>query len=252
MRFSDTLRGLLAGATFLAALAFPIVVATTASAADAPPRPTKITGDLGYVSTAGNSDVQTLTGTEKLEYNSGKWLFTQDAAAVWGEDHGVENAGRYLAGLRADYAMTKRVSAYGLGLWRRNTFAGIKRQFDEGAGLVYHAIIPSPHQLDLEGGAGLSQRENVLSIEDNFGTGRLAGLYRYYFKEKTYFEATGTYLANFKNSNDYEWDTKESLVAPLSGLLSMKLGYNYHYRNAPLPGFKTWDSTFAAGIQVTY
>jgi hypothetical protein len=53
-------------------------------------------------------------------------------------------------------------------------------------------------------------------------------------------------------SNDYEWDATTSLVAPLSGILALTLGYNYHYRNAPLPGIKTWDSTFAAGIQVSY
>jgi len=41
-------------------------------------------------------------------------------------------------------------------------------------------------------------------------------------------------------------------VAPLSNILALKLGYNYHHRNAPPAGVKTWDSTFAAGIQVSY
>ncbi len=221
-------------------------------AQDPPPKPLKLTADFGYVSTKGNSDVQTLTGTEKVEYKSGKWLFTQDAAAVWGTDNGVENAGRYLVGLRGDREITKRVSIYLLGTWRRNTFAAISRQFDEGAGLVYHALIPSPHLLDLEAGAGLSQRRTTLGTQEDFGTARFAALYRYYFKEKAYFEGNGIYLANLKSSDDYEYDAKASLVAPVSGILAMKLGYNYHYRNAPPAGFKKWDSTFAAGVQVAY
>ena len=219
---------------------------------DPPPKPTKVTADLSYVNTAGNSDVQTLTGTEKVEHRAGKWLFAQDAAAVWGTDDGVENAGRYYAGLRADYEVVKRLSVYGLATWRRNTFAAISRQFDEGVGLAYHALIPNPHQLDLEVGAGLSQRRTTDGTQDEFSTGRLGALYRYYFKEKTYFEANGIYLANFEASDDYEYDAKAALVAPLSGILALKLGYNYHYRNAPPPDVEKWDSTFAAGIQVAY
>lgn len=237
----------------LAAVCLSLVFAAgPAFADDPPPKPLKFTADLAYVNTAGNSDVQNLTGTEKFEYKSGKWLFTQDAGAVWGTDNGVENAGRYIVGLRGDREISKRVGFYALGTWRRNTFAAISRQFDEGAGLVYHALIPNPHMLDLEGGAGLAQRHTTLGTQEDFGTGRLAALYRYYFKEKAYLEGNGIYLANFKNTDDYEYDLKAALVAPVSGILAMKLGYNYHYRNAPPAGFKKWDSTFAAGIQVTY
>lgn len=228
------------------------VTSTVALADDPPPKPIKVTADFAYVNTAGNSDVQNLAGTEKFEYKSGKWLFTQDAGAVWGTDNGVENAGRYIVGLRGDRETSKRVGFYALGTWRRNTFAAIKRQFDEGVGLVYHALIPNPNMLDLEAGAGLSQRRTTLGTQEDFGTGRAAALYRYYFKEKAYFEGNGIYLANFKNTDDYEYDLKAALVAPVSGILAMKLGYNYHYRNAPPAGFKKWDSTFAAGIQVAY
>lgn len=223
-----------------------------ARAEDPPPKPVKVTADMSYVNTAGNSEVQTLTGNEKFEYRTGKWLFAQDAAAVWGTDEGVENAGRYYAGLRADYSLAKRMAVYGLGSWRRNTFAAISRQFDEGVGLSYHALIPNPHQLDLEAGVGLSQRRTTHGPDDEFSTGRLAALYRYYFKEKTYFEANGIYMANLETSSDYEYGVQSALVAPLSNILAVKLGYNYHYRNEPPAGVKTWDSTFSAGIQVSY
>jgi putative salt-induced outer membrane protein YdiY len=240
------------GAALPLAVLLTVTAVASSRAADPPAKPLKITGDLGYVSTAGNSDIQTLTATDKLEYTSGKWLFTQDGGAVWGTDSGVENAGRYFVGLRADRALSERISAYGLATWRRNTYAAISRQFDEGVGLVFHALIPNPQQLDLEAGAGLSQRLNTLGVQDEFGTARFAALYRYYFQEKTYFEGNGIYLANLKHSDDYEYDARASLVAPLSGLLAVKLGYLYHYRNAPPVGFKQWDSTFAAGIQIAF
>jgi putative salt-induced outer membrane protein len=239
-------------ASLLVALALLAVQPSVSVAADEPEKPLKVTGDLGFVSTDGNSDVQTLTGNDKVEYKTGQWLFTQDGSAVWGTDHGAENAGRYLLGLRGDYTLTERVGLYGLGTWRRNTFAGIARQFNEGVGVAYHALIPRPQQLDLEVGTGLSQRRTTLGEDEDFSTGRLAALYRYYFKEKAYVEAGGEYLANFKDSDDYEWNTKTSIVAPLGGFLALKVGYNYQYRNAPPDGFRKWDSTFATGIQMTY
>lgn len=157
--------------------------------------------------------------------------------------------GRYGVALRADYALNKRLGLYGLGSWRRNTFAGISRQFDEGAGAVYHALVPNPQQLDLEAGVGAAQRKSVEDVNDDFATGRLAALYRYYFQEKAYAEGHGTYLANFKHSDDYEYDLNAALVAPFSSFLAIKLNYNYHYRNLPAAGFGHWDSTFSAGIQ---
>ena len=240
-------------ASLLLALAWLVARPAPSVAADeAPEKPLKITGDLGFVSTDGNSDVQTLTSTDKVEYKTGQWLFTQDGGAVWGTDHGVENAGRYLLGLRGDYTLTERVGIYALGTWRRNTFAGVARQFNEGVGVVYHALIPQPQQLDLEVGTGLSQRRSTLGENEDFTTGRLAGLYRYYFKEKAWVEGGAEYLANFKNSDDYEWNARSAIVAPLGGFFALKVGYTYVYRNAPPIGFRKWDSTFSTGIQMTY
>src|SRR5580765_368968 len=89
-----------------------------ATAADAP-RPTKLTADFGYVRTGGNSDVTTVSGSDKLEHTSGPWLFAQEGGAVWGETDGVESAGRYGVGLRADRSLNARFSLYGLAAWRR-------------------------------------------------------------------------------------------------------------------------------------
>ena len=237
----------------IAALSALAMLASPLRAQDAPPtKPLKATADFGYVGTKGNSDVQTLTSSDKLEWKPGKWLITQDGAAVWGTDHGVENAGRYFVGLRGERELIPHVSAYLQGSWRRNTFAAISRQFDESVGLAYHVLQPTPHQLDFEAGVGLAQRRTTLDTQDDFSTYRLAENYRYYFREKTWFDANGIFLGNFEDSNDYEWDATTALVAPIAGMLALKIGYNYHNRNAPPPGVKKWDSTLAAGIQFTY
>ncbi|HEU5310709.1 MAG TPA: DUF481 domain-containing protein, partial [Candidatus Eisenbacteria bacterium] len=163
--------------------------ASRASAQDAPPpeeKPTKITADLAYIMTDGNTETTSITGGERIEHKLTKWAFLQEARAVWGETDGVETAGRYDATLRGDYLLSERLSLFGMGVWRRNVYAGIRRQFEEGVGVSWHAVMGKPHVLDFEVGGGLLQRTNTIGPDDEFATGRLAALYQYYFTEKAY------------------------------------------------------------------
>ena len=233
------------------AVVLMLVALPSFAAAQESTRPTRLTADLGYVKTGGNSDVTTVTAADKLEQTNGAWAFTQEAGAVWGETDGVESAGRYGFGLRADRSLGPRLSAYGLAAWRRNTFAGISRQFDEGVGLSWKAVITKPHSLDLEAGVGLNQRTTTLHQEQNFGTARGAAVYGYDFAQKSRFEARGAYLLNLKDTDDSEGNARFSLTAPVAGVIALKVGYDLSYRNQPLPGLEKLDTTFSVGVQAT-
>jgi putative salt-induced outer membrane protein YdiY len=233
----------------------PLVVAgaalcRVAAAEDA--KPTKLTADFSYIKTGGNSDVTTVSGTDKLERRAGAWLFTQEALAVWGETDGVESAGRYGFGVRADRSLNDRLSAYGLAAWTRNTFAGISRQFGEGVGLALHVVTVKPNLLDLEGGVGLIQRRTTLDQDESFSTARAGALYAYDFSEKARFEARGAYLLNLEDSDDSEANGRLSLAAPVAGSMALKVSYDFQYRNKPLPGLEKLDTTFGVGVQVTF
>jgi putative salt-induced outer membrane protein YdiY len=212
-------------------------------------KPTKITADAAYISTNGNTEVTTISGGDRLEHKTGNWLFTQEARAVWGEADGEENAGKYNALLRPDYLLSERVSAYALGAWRRDTFSGIVREFEEGVGLSWHALTGKVNQVDLDGGVGLIQRKNTTDTEDSFSTTRAGARYKHSFTEKAYFEARGAYLFNLEDGDDSQGNGSLSLVAPIAGKFAMKLGYDVFYRNKPLDGFEKTDTTFGAGIQ---
>jgi putative salt-induced outer membrane protein len=234
----------LAAALLLAAL-------PSLASADEAARPTKLTADFGYVKTGGNSDVTTVSGSDKLEHTTGVWAFTQEAGAVWGETDGIESAGRYGLSLRADRSLNARFSLYGLTAWRRNTFAGISRQFDEGVGVSWKAVVTAPHSLDLEAGMGLNQRTTTLDENQNFSTARGAAVYGYDFAQKSHFEARGAYLLNLKDTQDSEGNARFSLTAPVAGSLALKVSYDLAYRNKPLPGLEKLDTTFGVGIQAT-
>ena len=236
---------------FRSALIVLLAALPSLALADEAARPTKLAADFGYVKTGGNSNVTTVSGSDKLEHTTGVWAFTQEAGAVWGETDGVESAGRYGASLRADRNLNPRLSLYGLAAWRRNTFAGISRQFDEGVGLSWKAVVTKPHSLDLEAGVGMNQRTTTLDESESFGTARGAAVYGYDFAEKSHFEARGAYLLNLKDTQDSEGSARFALTAPVAGSLALKVSYDLAYRNKPLPGLKKLDTTFGVGIQAT-
>ena len=215
-------------------------------------KPTALTLDFGYVQTSGNTDVTTFTGGDKFEQRSGAWRFAQEASAVWSETDGVESAGRYGASLRAERDLGTRFAVYGLASWKRNVFAGISRQFDEGVGLTWHLVAPKPHKLDLEAGAGLSQRLTTLEDQEDFGTARLGGSYAYEFSEKSKLEAGGAYLFNLNDSEDGDADARVSLTSPVVGRLALKVSYDLLYRRKPLPGLEKLDTTFGVGVQASF
>ena len=243
---THTIAGLLAAAALL--------VASAASAADAPPpKPTKVTGDFSYVSTAGNSEVQTPTGTRRnwsTRPVTGSSRRTRPQYG--GTESGVEPRDGTCSGSAATARSRNACPRTGWGCGGATPLLGslasstrardwcITRSFRARSSWISRrapasrsgAIRSAPRTTSVPGGS----RRSIATTS----------------KEKTYFEGGGNYLGNLTTSNDYEWDATTSLVAPLSGILALTLGYNYHYRNAPLPGIKTWDSTFAAGIQVSY
>jgi len=89
-------------------------------------------------------------------------------------------------------------------------------------------------------------------MNDNFLAGRAAELYRYSFKDDTYFEERVEYLPNFEKSEDYRVNVEASVVAPVSRHFGLKLGYVVRFDNLPEPTVKKTDRFFTSGLQVNF
>jgi putative salt-induced outer membrane protein len=96
------------------------------------------------------------------------------------------------------------------------------------------------------------QQRNLDRVGDNFLAGRVAELYRFTFRENTYFEERVDYLPNLETTADYRVNAETNLVAPLSRNLGIKLGYVVRFDNLPELGVKKTDRFFTSGLQVTY
>ena len=238
-------------------LGLVLVAAVTRSVAwaqeDAPP-PVAFTGDLGFVNTAGNSEVTTLNLGERLTYRTAGWVLGEFFNVIYGETDGEESTSLWKAGIRVDREITPRLAVFGIGGWERNKFAGISRRFEEAFGLAYKVLTGGKSLLDFEAGLSLNQQRSTLAgvADDNFVAGRAAGKYRYNFSEPAFLTQLVEVLPNLEESDDYRLNSETALVAALSKQIALKLGYVVRFDNLPEPGFKETDRLFTSGIQVNF
>ena len=235
--------------TALAAAALGTLAAVPAAAQDT--SHVALVGDLGFVNAAGNTSLTTLNAGEKLTFTRGAVTLGQHSAFVYGRTEGTTSASQWLAGLRADYALTSRLGVYGLGTFERNRFAGFARRFDEGVGLTFAALRSAADSLSFEGGLGFTQQRSITETSDNFTSARAAATWRHHLNEKAFISQFVEVLPDLKVSDDLRINSETALVAPLSSRLAIKLGYTIRFDNLPEPGFRKTDRLFTTGIQVT-
>ncbi|MEX0692214.1 MAG: DUF481 domain-containing protein [Gemmatimonadales bacterium] len=229
-----------------------LLLALPLTAQDAPPPPVKLTLDLGFVNTAGNTDVTTLNAGEKLEYKTDGLTLTQTFSVVYARTAGVTNTSQWKGGLRADYALTGLVGVFALGAFERNAFAGLDRRFEEAAGLAAKILTGDANQLNAEVGASLNQQRSVDGTATRFAAGRLALAYRRGFTATAYGTLSGEFLPTFQNLDDYRINGEAAIVAPISARIATKLSYVVKFDNVPEPTFQTTDRVFTAGLQITF
>ncbi len=213
---------------------------------------TSFTGDLGFVSASGNTNITTLTVSDKIVHTTGYWMFTQFAAYITGETNNKQTANQLLASERADYAFLPRVSVFGALNFERNTFAGFTSRTDEVLGVSWKAILAPHDSARLDLGGVYTQEEDVDSTKQNYPSARAAFNYKHQFSKLAYFHQFAEYIPNLKTSGSYRFNTESSLVAPISAHIGIKLAYAFRFDSKPQPTFGTTDRLLTTGVQVSY
>ena len=213
---------------------------------------TSFTGDLGFVSATGNTNITTLTVGAQIVNPDGRWMFSQVGTYVSGETPSKTTANQLLIGARADFAFRPRLSVFLGGSYERNTFAGFNSRTDEILGLAWQAIV-APHdsaRLDLGGVA--TQEADVDGVHQSSPSARAALSYKHQFSKLAYFHQFVEYIPNLQTSGSYRFNTESSLVAPISTHIGVKLAYAIRFDSRPQPNFGTTDRLLTTGIQVSY
>lgn len=212
----------------------------------------RITATAGFLDASGNTDVTTVNASERLEWVRPRFLWEHTFEAVNGTTDGEESANLLATRLRGDWTPAGRLSVYTFVGYDRNTFAGVSRRFEEGAGLAYRLIEQSRHVLTTELGSQLVQQRSTEAVTESFLAGRAAAIYRFTIRENSVFDARAEYLPNFETGDDYRVNTDLSVVAPLSRHFGVRVGYVLRFDNLPQPGAEKTDRFFTTGLQVAY
>jgi putative salt-induced outer membrane protein len=240
----------------LAVIAAPPALATAQSAAPADttkPKPvTSFTGDLGFVSASGNTNVTTLTIGDKIVRTDGLWMFTQSGSYVSSETNNKQSANQLRLGVRADYAFKPRLSVFAGGSYERNTFAGFNSRTDEIAGLAWKAILAPQDSMYLDAGGVLTQESDFNGTSQSYPSARTALHYKHQFSKLAYFSQFAEYIPNLQTSGSYRFNTESALVAPISTHIGIKLSYAIRFDSRPQPTFGSTDRLLTAGIQISY
>lgn len=248
-------------AAFRAAACLAVLAPAAARAQEAAkpaPSPWKVTADLGYVATAGNRDLATLSIGDKATYTTGLWLFTQQFSAVYSEAEGTPNAEYYRLLGRTDFTLTPRLALFASAAGDRNRFAGIRRKVEEQAGVAWKAILLPEDTLNVEAGGGAVQQANLDGSSLSFASGRMAGAYKHAFNASAFLLQTAEGILNLQDTGDYRLNSETSIAAPLVKGLALKLGFQVRYQSRPpfrsgtTTRFLTTDYVFTSGVQVSF
>ena len=241
----------LAASFALAAIIAPLARAQDKPAADTA-KPYALTANLGLAMVSGNTKVTTLSAGDQFTYKTGAWKFTQLFALLYGKNDSVETANQWAAGVRADYALSKRWALYAGARFDRNPFAGFDERYGENVGAIWNAVTAPKDKLDLEAGLGLTQQRSTTGTNTDYPNGRGALVYRHSWTDKTYFQEAAEALPDLKHSNNLRVNSLAELIAPISAAVGMRFAYLVQYDETPEPGFKTTDQTLTAGLQFSY
>lgn len=239
----------------MAAALLVSTVALDAASAQTPaakPADLSFTGELGYVSATGNTQLSTVNAGDKIVYTSGHWLVTQTAAYIQGQTKGVESANQFLVTGRVDRALASRASAFVGASYERNPFAGFTRRTNELLGFRWKAVQAPQDSLSLDAGGVLTQQLDVSDSSENFPAARVAASYKHAFSKAAYFQEQAEYLPDLKTGGAYRINATSALVAPISAHIGIKVGYVVQYNSRPPATFGTTDRTVTTGIQITY
>lgn len=236
----------------LAIILLALVVAGTARSTAQAPKPTQLALDLGFVNTSGNSEVTTFNLGQKLTRTAGLWLFAQTAKVIYGETDGSATAESYEAGLRADYIIKERVSAFTLLTYQRNPFAGVAARYAEGVGLSLRAVRAPRDTLSVEGSVSANQERSTADLEKTFAATRAALAYKHLFGTAAFFTQALEWLANLNDSDDQRINSETAFTAPISRQISLKAAYIVRFDNQPEPGFEDTDRIFTTGVQIVF
>jgi putative salt-induced outer membrane protein len=149
-----------------------------ALAADPPPEGVWLgKGQLGYVSTQGNTDSKSLNAALDMAEVNGVWKHTAHLGALYGQQGGITSTSRWDAGWQSDYKFSDRAFAFGALRYTDDKFGGYQYQASATGGAGYKIVDTDTLKLASQVGAGYRRAapQQVIKAPNGAVTQRIIG-----------------------------------------------------------------------------
>ncbi len=194
---------------------------------------------LGFESTTGNTDTQSLAAAVSAKYLRGVWEYSGRISGSGRQDNGINAEEQYHAELKAQRHYGEKNYLYGQILYDRDRFAGVVRQLYETVGYGRQIVKTEKQELNLEVGVGARQTRLLDGTEADDAVLQLGGDYHWQINDHVSFKQELTVNRGSDNTYTMSLSTLESSLA---GNLSLLLSYGID-NNSQVPAGSTKTDT---------
>jgi putative salt-induced outer membrane protein len=183
---------------------------------------------LGYLASDGNTDSSSLAGRVQLGYATGNWEHTTEFRGYGSSDEAGTSAENYQAWWNTLYNLTERHYLFANLEWKKNRFSGYTKQTFETAGYGYRIFNSDKLEWNVQGGAGFSQSDKVVSTDPRVTEDEDSAVFTlgtnliWNISETSSFEQLIS--ANSTSDNTY-WETITRVKANVYGGVALAVGY---------------------------
>lgn len=209
----------------------------------------KASAEIGYVSTTGNTDTNTLNIKALAQAERIKWKHTFEFTALNSSDSGVETAEKYLLSGQSDYKLANHNYIFGLISYEDDRFNGYDYQVTESVGYGHRTIDTKALKLDLEIGPGAKQSKLDTGETEKETLIRAAAKLDWTISKTSKLNEVLTIEAG--EDADIT-KSVSSLTTKINGNLSMKVTYTYRHVSEVPVGVEKTDTETAVTLVFTF
>ena len=201
-----------------------------------------------FVSTTGNTDVQTIGAGFEVDYKKDIWDGLAKGDFVQGKTDGATTARTIAGEVRLGRHLSERFELFAQGDYFKNEFAGIERRLSGAAGAAYSVVKTPTQELKLQAGVGYTKEDRLAGGDRSFASGLAGFLYKVKLTETTDLSDELSYVESFKDSSDWRIGNAFSISVAISKTFSLKASHTLAYLNQPVPGFGKTDTITSVAL----
>lgn len=203
-------------------------------------------GELGLVSTSGNSDTRSIKLALEFIYGSEHWRHRFTAGLLNAEDEGETTAKRYDLGAQSDYKLSERSYVFGAVRYEKDDFSAFDDQTTVTFGYGRQLLDSEVHQLKVESGVGY----RTATLQDGGGSESDAiarGVVDWKWKLTSSTDLTERLLVESGSDNTF-LQNDLGLVVAINSHLALKAGFQVRHNTEAPAEIKRTDTLTSANI----